>query len=46
MIKTSRLLLRPWQEKDLALFARLNADPRVMEYFPSVKNFEESAKEF
>jgi 3-dehydroquinate dehydratase/shikimate dehydrogenase len=41
-IKTERLLLRPWKEEDLEPFARLNADPRVMEYFPSLKTREES----
>lgn len=34
-LKTPRLILRPWQEKDLEPFAKLNADSRVMEYFPS-----------
>ena len=42
MIKTKRLILRPWQEQDLEPFAHLNADPRVMEWFPSVLNREES----
>lgn len=46
MIKTNRLILRPWQENDLEPFAKLNADSRVMEYFPSVKTFEESVKEY
>jgi RimJ/RimL family protein N-acetyltransferase len=35
-VKTSRLLLRPWREADLPAFAALNADPIVMEHFPSV----------
>lgn len=34
MIRTERLLLRPWRDEDLAPFARLNADTRVMEYLP------------
>lgn len=42
IVKTKRLLLRPWQEGDLKPFARLNADPRVMEYFPSALSREES----
>lgn len=42
MIKTKRLILRPWQETDLEPFASLNADPRVMEFFPSVLSREES----
>jgi ribosomal-protein-alanine N-acetyltransferase len=33
-LTTSRLLLRPWREADLPAFAALNADPRVMEFFP------------
>lgn len=35
VIKTERLILRPWQQEDLELFAQLNSDARVMEYFPS-----------
>ena len=33
MLQTPRLLLRPWQESDREPFQRLNADPRVMEFF-------------
>lgn len=33
-IRTERLILRQWESGDLAPFAALNADPRVMEYFP------------
>ena len=33
--ETERLLLRSWREADLDPFGALNADPRVMEYFPS-----------
>lgn len=32
---TSRLLLRQWRPSDRAPFAALNADPRVMEFFPA-----------
>ncbi|MBA3723100.1 MAG: GNAT family N-acetyltransferase [Parachlamydiaceae bacterium] len=42
IIKTDRLILRPWKEQDLEVFAKLNADSRVMEYFPSTLNREES----
>ena len=45
-IKTQRLLLRQWREEDFAPFAAMNADPRVMEHFPSVKTLEESRKEY
>ena len=41
-IRTARLVLRPWREEDFAPFAALNADPRVMEWFPSVQTKEES----
>lgn len=42
VIKTERLIMRPWREADFDSFARLNADPRVMEYFPGVLTQEES----
>jgi RimJ/RimL family protein N-acetyltransferase len=32
VITTARLILRPWRDADLAPFAALNADPRVMEH--------------
>lgn len=32
-IATARLLLRPWETRDLAPFAAINADPGVMRYF-------------
>jgi len=35
MIQTKRLLLRHWTEADLESFARLNEDPKVMEFFPA-----------
>lgn len=41
-VTTERLLLRQWREEDLAHFAKLNADPRVMEYFPKLQTREES----
>ena len=41
-IFTKRLVLRQWRQKDLEAFAKLNADPRVMEYFPGLKTREES----
>ena len=33
-IRTSRLLMRRWQDSDLAPFAALNGDPETMRYFP------------
>lgn len=35
MIRTERLLLREWRESDRDAWAAMNADPEVMEYFPS-----------
>ncbi len=37
MITTPRLRLRPWKPEDLDPFARMCADPRVMEYFESTQ---------
>ncbi len=41
-IKTERLLLRRWRQEDRPLFAAMNADPRVMEFFPKLLSREES----
>lgn len=41
-LRTQRLLLRPWRASDFAPFADLNADPRVMEFFPRVHDRGES----
>ena len=41
-IRTERLLLRRWRDSDFAPFAEMNADPRVMEYFPALLSREES----
>ena len=41
-IETPRLLLRPWRDDDLPAFAALNADSRVMEFFPALKDRAES----
>jgi RimJ/RimL family protein N-acetyltransferase len=35
VITTARLLLRQWRESDREPFARMNADPRVMEFYPA-----------
>jgi RimJ/RimL family protein N-acetyltransferase len=42
MIDTDRLHLRRWKDSDREPFARMNADPRVMQFFPSVLTPEES----
>ena len=36
VLETRRLILRRWQPSDQDPFARLNADPRVMEYMPAL----------
>jgi RimJ/RimL family protein N-acetyltransferase len=36
-LTTERLLLRAWRDTDRAPFAAMNADPRVMEHFPSTQ---------
>ena len=41
-IETSRLILRDWKEEDIPLFALMNADPHVMEYFLQPLTPEES----
>jgi RimJ/RimL family protein N-acetyltransferase len=42
ILTTNRLILRPWRESDREPFARMNADPRVMEYFAARLSREES----
>jgi RimJ/RimL family protein N-acetyltransferase len=41
-LRTERLLLRPWRAEDREPFAALNADPAVMEYFPTTLTRAES----
>jgi RimJ/RimL family protein N-acetyltransferase len=41
-LHTTRLRLRRWLPEDRAAFARLNSDPRVMEFFPKPLSREES----
>lgn len=45
-IRTPRLLIRPWRDDDFEPYAAMNADARVMEYFPSVLSREESRVRF
>jgi RimJ/RimL family protein N-acetyltransferase len=42
LIETPRLILRPWRQSDLALFAELNADPAVMRLLGGALSREES----
>jgi RimJ/RimL family protein N-acetyltransferase len=41
-LDTERLILRDWQPSDRASFAAMNADPLVMEYFPTLLTTEQS----
>lgn len=41
-LATERLLLRRWQPEDLSAFAEINSDPRVMEFFPSTLDREDT----
>lgn len=41
-IETSRLILREWEETDLESLIQLNADEKVMEYFPKTLSVEET----
>lgn len=40
---TNRLILRTFQPEDFAPFAKMNADPEVMQHFPSTLNADETA---
>jgi RimJ/RimL family protein N-acetyltransferase len=42
VLRTERLVLRHWRPSDRPPFARLNADPRVMEFFPAILTPDES----
>lgn len=37
-LRTERLLLRRWRDSDREPFARMNADPEVMRYFPGLQD--------
>jgi RimJ/RimL family protein N-acetyltransferase len=39
---TPRLILREWKDTDRDLFREINADPKVMEFFPWRRSHEES----
>lgn len=42
ILETERLRIRNWLETDRPLFAEINADPKVMEFFPRQRSREES----
>lgn len=39
-IRTSRLILRTWEDSDLEPMLAINQDPKVMEFFPSLQDRE------
>ncbi|MGF1734813.1 GNAT family N-acetyltransferase [Photobacterium satsumensis] len=41
-LETDRLILRQWKREDYPVYAKLNADPAVMNYFPAVLSPQES----
>jgi RimJ/RimL family protein N-acetyltransferase len=45
-LHTLRLLLRRWRPEDKDALAAMNADPRVMEFFPKTMTLEESEAMF
>ena len=44
ILKTDRLLLRTWCNDDLIPMYQINQDPLVMEYFPSLCDWEDTKK--
>jgi RimJ/RimL family protein N-acetyltransferase len=44
-IETSRLLLRPWRNEDLAPYARICADPEVMRYLSGTMTRDQAAEQ-
>ena len=43
MIETDRLILRPFEPRDLDAYAAMNADPQVMRFYPMTYSREKSA---
>jgi RimJ/RimL family protein N-acetyltransferase len=42
VLQTERLLLRTWLDSDRHLFREINADPKVMEFFPFRRGYAEA----
>jgi RimJ/RimL family protein N-acetyltransferase len=42
IMNTERLILRQWKDSDLVPYSKINADPEVMRFFPTVLSDEES----
>lgn len=38
VLETTRLIIREWRDSDLFPMTAINQDPKVMEYFPSLKS--------
>lgn len=45
-LETERLILRGWEERDVKPFVAMNADPRVMAFFPSTLTAQNSRKSY
>ena len=45
LLETERLRLRQWDDKDYPDYARLNADPMAMRYFPKELSAQESSEQ-
>ena len=43
-LQTDRLILRPFEAGDLTPFSHINADPKVMRFFPAPRTSEETAQ--
>lgn len=41
-IETERLKLRDWKQEDLLPFQKMNANPQVRRYFPSLLSYRRS----
>ncbi|MEQ6118664.1 GNAT family N-acetyltransferase [Reichenbachiella sp. MALMAid0571] len=44
IFKSERLGFRNWVESDTAKMAEINSDPKVMEYFPGIPDFEQTVE--
>lgn len=43
-LETERLILRPFEDRDAEAFSNINADPKVMRYFPEPYSTEKTKK--
>lgn len=42
ILETDRLLIKTWEKSDITIMSQINADPKVMEYFPSILSRDET----